>query len=258
MQAHLKLLMKGFQLFEQRIIETTVRLSESRSPCLTLLPEHHLLEADIVIIDGADDEAMAWAEQKADVLKDRTVVWVDAELRNKNVKHTIMNRPILWVNLPIILTRVLEEQAMRESGQDVSNATVMDRAAPRAAKGATVLVVDDSQAVRDYLANVLTENGYEVVAVECGEDAVEEAEGRYFDCVLMDVLMPGIDGYKACRSIRRLKQYKARGPMPVIMLTSRTSPFDKIRGKMAGCNAYLTKPVKILTLLKAVDKYVNK
>jgi two-component system cell cycle response regulator len=61
------------------------------------------------------------------------------------------------------------------------------------------------------------------------------------DCIFMDVVMPGADGYEGCREIKRQRRERA---LPVVMLTSKSSPFDRIRGRMAGCDAYLAKPVE--------------
>ncbi len=248
MQTNLKLIIKGFQLFEQRIIETTARLSANRSPSITLLASSQVEEADVIIVDGQDADSMQWADFNAKILNGKTVIWVDRVEPITSLKHSLLSRPVLWVNLPITVTRVLEEQALNEvlaqSNIKISNVEVP------AETLASILVVDDSQAIRDYLVKTLRHSNYHVVAAQSGEQAIEEAKAQRFDCVLMDVLMPGIDGYKACREIRRIRS--KGGAMPVVMLTSKTSPFDKIRGKMAGCNAYLTKPVKIETLLQTV------
>ena len=70
--------------------------------------------------------------------------------------------------------------------------------------------------------------------------------------MLLDVLMPGIDGFEACRRI------KARaGSPPVVMLTSKSSPFDRVRGKMAGCDTYLTKPVDAEQLRAVVSRHLG-
>lgn len=252
MQPNIKLLVKGFQLFEQRIIETTIRLSANRSPSLSIVPDVQFQEADLIIIDALDVNAMQWASDHQSALKGQVVVWVDINTPLQSKKHATLNRPVLWVNLPITATRILEELSFAEIQTDTDS--VDESTAEESAKAlASVLVVDDSQAIRDYLSETLKKRGYSVRAAESGEAAIEEAKAQRFDCVLMDVLMPGIDGYKACREIRRIKS--GGGPMSVVMLTSKTSPFDKIRGKMAGCDAYLTKPVKMAHLLQTVEKY---
>jgi two-component system, cell cycle response regulator len=71
----------------------------------------------------------------------------------------------------------------------------------------------------------------------------------------MDVLMPDMDGYEGCKRIRSLKA--KIGALPVLMLTSKSSPFDRIRGKMAGCDAYLTKPVQPELLHAALAPYLG-
>jgi twitching motility two-component system response regulator PilG len=70
----------------------------------------------------------------------------------------------------------------------------------------------------------------------------------------MDVVMPGVDGYEGCREIKRLQR---RQVLPVVMLTSKSSPFDRIRGRMAGCDAYLAKPVDDEELKHVLARVLN-
>lgn len=72
-----------------------------------------------------------------------------------------------------------------------------------------------------------------------GEQALALAEERHYDIVFLDIMLPGIDGYRVCKA---LKASKVSGKTRVVMLTSRKSPFDRVKGSMAGCDAYLTKP----------------
>jgi twitching motility two-component system response regulator PilG len=105
----------------------------------------------------------------------------------------------------------------------------------------SVLVVDDSLAVRNYLRSQLEKRGFAVADAADAQQAIELATTQSFGAVLMDVLMPGTDGYEACRQLKG--RLRGAAAVPVIMLTCKSSPFDRIRGKMAGCDAYLTKPV---------------
>jgi twitching motility two-component system response regulator PilG len=119
-----------------------------------------------------------------------------------------------------------------------------------------ILVVDDSLAVRNYLRSLLESRGYAVTEADSGEAAVQTAGAGQFDCVLMDVIMPGVDGYEACRRIRAGARRGA--PItPIVMLTSRSSPFDQIRGKMVGCAAYLTKPVDSAELQAVLARFTQ-
>jgi two-component system, cell cycle response regulator len=117
-----------------------------------------------------------------------------------------------------------------------------------------VLIVDDSDIALKYMQNRLRYFGYESELAKSGEEALALVGQRSYHFVFLDVMMEGMDGYKTCRAI---KNNKARhGPPPVVvMLTSRGGTIDKIRGTMAGCDAYLTKPLNDKQLALVVAKY---
>ncbi len=104
-----------------------------------------------------------------------------------------------------------------------------------------VLVVDDSLPVRKALDMKLRLMDYEVHHAASGREAIWSLQKNKFDFIFLDVVMPGMDGYEVCKIIKRNKFTKN---IPVVMLTSRSSPFDKVKGKLAGCDSYLTKPVE--------------
>ena len=89
---------------------------------------------------------------------------------------------------------------------------------------------------------------------EDGERAIELIAGERYDIVFLDVVLPGMDGYKICRTIKRDKRTKGT---PVIMLTGKSSPFDRVKGKLAGCDTYLTKPVDHATFQQVVRQYLT-
>jgi twitching motility two-component system response regulator PilG len=113
------------------------------------------------------------------------------------------------------------------------------------------LVVDDSETVRTQLSAALERVGIQSRAVGDAEGAINAMRERSFDLILLDVVMPGIDGYELCR---RIKQDPYARGTPVLMLTSRSSPFDRARGALAGCDSYLTKPVTWAAFSAEVDK----
>ena len=84
-----------------------------------------------------------------------------------------------------------------------------------------------------------------------GEEAMVKFAKRDFDLVFLDVIMEGVDGYKVCKAI------KSRYSAYVVMLTSKKSPFDKVRGTMSGCDAYITKPPADQRLVDEVEKCVK-
>lgn len=93
-----------------------------------------------------------------------------------------------------------------------------------------------------------------VDAAATGELAIEYFNKNRYNLIFLDVVLPGVDGYQLCKM---LKKDKARKKTPVIMLTSKSSPFDRVKGALAGCDAYLTKPVKQETFQKVVKKYLR-
>ncbi|WP_162061276.1 PleD family two-component system response regulator [Undibacterium sp. KW1] len=89
---------------------------------------------------------------------------------------------------------------------------------------------------------------------ETGEQALQMLEKKNYDIIFLDIVMPGADGYEICKIIRRHPQTKRT---PVVMLTSKSSPFDRIRGSLSGCNSYLTKPVEHLKFRAVVEKTLS-
>jgi two-component system, cell cycle response regulator len=122
------------------------------------------------------------------------------------------------------------------------------------ALGDTVLVVDDNATVRAFMQAKLAPFRFEVDFAETGEQAVGLTGNREYACVFLDVVMPGIDGYQVCKLIKANKQ--AIKKTAVVMLTSRSSPFDKLRGSLAGCDEYLTKPLDEDRLLEVIAKFL--
>ena len=105
---------------------------------------------------------------------------------------------------------------------------------------AKVLVVDDDEMTRSVLIRVLRIEGHDVSAAADGNEALEKIAAGPPDLILLDVVMPGIDGIEVCR---RLKADIATEPIPVLILSGMTDRDSRLRGITAGANDYLTKPV---------------
>ncbi len=102
-----------------------------------------------------------------------------------------------------------------------------------------LLLVDDEATLRETLALNLRSAGYEVITAADGPAALDAARNKTPDLVLLDLMLPEIDGLTVCRSIRGFSQ------VPIIMLTARTGDLDKIVGLESGADDYLTKPFSI-------------
>src|SRR5690348_2455051 len=103
---------------------------------------------------------------------------------------------------------------------------------------ATVLLVEDDPAARQGLELALRRLGYEVRLAETGEAALDGTGGATADVVVLDVMLPGVDGFEVCRRLRR------DSDVPVIMLTARGDDFDIVGGLEAGADDYVVKPVE--------------
>src|SRR5690242_13823495 len=101
---------------------------------------------------------------------------------------------------------------------------------------ARILLVDDEQSVQKLLAYPLRKEGYEVVPALDGEEALERCRGQNFDLIVLDVMLPKLDGFDVCRQIR------AQSNVPIIMLTAKAEEFDKVLGLELGADDYITKP----------------
>lgn len=99
-----------------------------------------------------------------------------------------------------------------------------------------ILVVDDEETMVRSLSTLLTQEGYEVVAASDGLQALEAARAERPDLVLLDVMLPGMDGVEVCRQIR------TSSTVPIIMLTAKTAEVDKVVGLEVGADDYVTKP----------------
>jgi DNA-binding response OmpR family regulator len=116
-----------------------------------------------------------------------------------------------------------------------------------------VLVVDDSPTVRSQLAAAVQKLGMACDPVGSAREGLRLCEQKHYDLALVDVVMPEMDGYKLTKEIR--KHFKQT---PVIILTSKSSPFDLARGALAGCDSYLVKPVTMQKLKDAMYKSLRK
>jgi twitching motility two-component system response regulator PilG len=117
-----------------------------------------------------------------------------------------------------------------------------------------ILVVDDSLTIRKALSSILEKNDFRVVTAEDGSQALAKLNEAVPDLVLLDITMPWMDGYEVCKAI---KSKALTRKVPVVMLSGKDGLFDKVRGKLAGCNDYVTKPFDPDGLLKTIKKYIS-
>lgn len=116
----------------------------------------------------------------------------------------------------------------------------------------TILIVDDDQAIAGLIEIYLVNEGYEVVKAFDGAEALERLKRRDISLVILDVMMPGLDGLEVCRQIRMDQT------VPILMVSAKTEDMDKIMGLMTGADDYLTKPFNPLELLARVRSLLRR
>jgi two-component system, OmpR family, alkaline phosphatase synthesis response regulator PhoP len=118
---------------------------------------------------------------------------------------------------------------------------------------ASILLVEDEEHLQDALKLNLELEGYEVTTVADGSAALKAVENEYFDLIIMDVMMPEMDGISATESIRLRKN-----DVPILILSAKNSSSDRVLGLKKGADDYLTKPFNLEELLLRVEKLIEK
>jgi CheY-like chemotaxis protein len=117
-----------------------------------------------------------------------------------------------------------------------------------------ILIVDDSSTVLLLERMILSKGPYDVVIARDGQEGLEKAQAERPDLILMDVMMPRMDGFEACR---RLRVVEATRGIPVIMVSTRGELQSVENGYESGCTDYVTKPINGLELLSKVRSYLD-
>jgi twitching motility two-component system response regulator PilG len=126
--------------------------------------------------------------------------------------------------------------------------------APTHSRHGKILVVEDSAMARKALVKVLNDSGYETVEAADGFEALGKLGESNPNLVLLDLILPKMDGYAVLAAMKKEEKYKR---IPVVVLTSRDALFDKLKGKMSGTDEYLTKPIKASEVIEKVEKYLG-
>ncbi|MCC6135309.1 MAG: response regulator [Candidatus Contendobacter sp.] len=120
---------------------------------------------------------------------------------------------------------------------------------------ARILIVDDSPTQTLSISKILKKHGHEIITAKDGEEGVEVAKAELPDLVLMDVVMPKINGFQATRQITK---NPSTSHIPVIIVTTKDQETDRIWGARQGAKSYVTKPVEEELLMNAINQYLPK
>ncbi|MDB5855989.1 MAG: response regulator [Herminiimonas sp.] len=255
--------MVGFPEIERNLFNTTFRLTARRafSYAEAATPDER---PDIYLIN-ADNAHAVQLLKSLSPNQHAPAVMIGREL--DGIAWPLVERPIRWMRLFDQMDLVMRSALLERARRNLALAPAWDGAtlrrardprppAPVVAPGKpveSVLVVDDSATVRAFLSAKLTPFRFNVDFAVDGESAVAMTRSRAYTCVLLDIMMPGIDGYEVCKEI---KAVEGGGAPAVVLLSGKSSSLDKLRGNLSGCDAYLTKPVAEDELLATIARFL--
>jgi two-component system cell cycle response regulator len=266
----------GFNPVERSMLASIFALAARRDPAFVHYDPNSTVagSADIYLVDAENAEAL---NEFKTLSKRANLPAVMVGSVGDGMGFALLPRPLQWARLLQALEETVMTSGAKKGGRDDDDGTlplgtplsasVAGRSSPgasapapdaaaakRRALGDTVLVVDDNASVRMFMKAKLAPFNFEVDFAETGEEAVGLTGTREYTCVFLDVVLPGIDGYQVCKLIKANKH--AIKKTAVVMLTSRSSPFDKLRGSLAGCDEYLTKPLDEDRLLEVIAQFL--
>lgn len=256
--------MIGFSDAEKNMLASTFRLTGRRAYAY-VEPTAEDQRADIYLINADQPEALATMQARAPNVHSPAVI---IGRNTVSVGWPFVQKPIHWMRLfehldelmqaALLERRLREQQADSQWDGQTYRRSIDKKSLPEAVflpprSNESVLVVDDSATVRAFMRIKLAPFHFDVDYAENGEQAIDMAQAKSYTCIFLDIMMPGIDGYEVCKRIKANADTKQTA---VVMLSSKSSMFDKFRGNWAGCDAYLGKPVAEDDLLATIARFL--
>lgn len=258
----------GLSEHEKKVLNAIFMLSMTRPTSFSLFDDKTNERPEMMIVNFDDADAVnAWQSlciQNTDYSSIPAVRIT--RTRSRDTENYYARRPF-------IVTRMLslfEKVAAREfdSYEDVFNNSgifeldstdqkqeITNKPELSGDKNVTsILVVDDSLPVRIQMNMALKNYAGKVDLAETGDQALEFIKENHYDIIFLDVILPGVDGYDICKAIKKDDKYKST---PVVMLTGNSSAADQVKGKLAGCDSYLIKPVKSDLFKETMSRYLQ-
>ena len=196
--------------------------------------------------EAEEAEAAAKAEREED---ERAEAEAAAQAAQAEAAAQVEEEEEVVVAEAVELADEVNEAATAPSS---TSSTVIEPA--KAGEKLTILTVDDSPTIRKLLAMTLEREGFDVVQAQDGVEALVKMSECNPVMILSDINMPRLDGYKLCKFVKKHAKTKH---IPVIMLSGKDGVFDKLRGRMSGCDGYLTKPFESKDLLEKIRSFIG-
>lgn len=254
-----KLLIGAFGLsdYELRLVRSVLSLTmvHGRSYSFALFEPASAGRPDIVIVDPNNEQAKAALQELTshDKTHEPFVLFISNTPQASQDKYHLL-RPLAPTKMLALLDHIASEFAniLPSTAVPAAPPALLSTIKPVPAKQLfRALIVDDSPTARIKIEIELRAMSIMADSAQTGEEALKMLAKKTYDLIFLDIILPGADGYEVCKLIRRNQETKRT---PVIMLTSKSSPFDRIRGSLAGCSWYLTKPVEHVKFYEVIEK----
>ena len=227
---------------EINVLKSIFKLAPKLSKSYQLVEPDQLQHADVVLVSADNPEALNQ--------------WNILKHNNELATSLMLSANGESVSGDAVLQRPIRIQKLIKALEDIVNErTYIPNPDEGERNSIHVLVVDDSYPVRKYMEHKLPQlikTPIQLSFASSGEEAISKIKQNAPEIIFLDVIMEGVDGYKTCKMI------KAKHRVYVVMLTSKKSPFDKVRGTMSGCDAYLTKPPSDERLTDEIQKFIKR
>lgn len=227
---------------ELNVLSSMFTLAPQLKETYRLTDPDQIHNADVLLVNADDPTAVE--------------EWNEITRTNKLATSLMLSTCGKVIDGIVTLKRPIRIHKLIGALEDVTKARNANRPPNRESELALrVLVVDDSYPVRKYMEHKLaelTDIPLSLSFAASGEEAKILVRQKVYDMIFLDVVMQGVDGYQVCKAI------KAMHVAYVVMLTSKKSPFDRVRGTMSGCDAYITKPPSDQRLIEEIQKCVKR
>lgn len=257
-----KLLIGAFGLsdYELRLVRSVLSLTmvHGRSYSFALFDTASAGRPDIVIVDPNNEQAKAALQELTshDKTHEPFVLFISNTPQASQDKYHLL-RPLAPTKMLALLDHIASEfsNILPSTAVPVTPPALLSTIKPVPVKQLfRALIVDDSPTARIKIEIELRAMSIMADSAQTGEEALKMLAKKTYDLIFLDIILPGADGYEVCKLIRRNQETKRT---PVIMLTSKSSPFDRIRGSLAGCSWYLTKPVEHVKFHEVIEKCLS-
>lgn len=258
----------GLSEHEEKVLGAIFMLSKTRPTSFSLFDGLNNDKPEMMIVNFDDaDSVHEWQSLCIENTEYSSIPAVRVtRVRSRDTENYYTRRPFIATRMLSLFERVaakefdsyddgaFKDDELLESTDPGQKQDVSESAGTEGKSLISVLVVDDSLPVRIQMNMALKGYTNNIDLAETGEKALELIKENRYDIIFLDVILPGVDGYDICKTIKADDACKST---PIVMLTGNSSAADQVKGKLAGCDSYLIKPVKSDLFKETMARYVK-